>query len=64
MSLNVLALGAAWQHVGEFWRGKARIPIPGVGDYNEATKRTQEVRLNLAYLLTSWIGVGMLSLVF
>ncbi len=60
----MLALGAAWQHVGEFWSGKARIPVPGVGDYNEATKNTQEVRLNLVYLIASWVGVGVLSLIF
>ena len=62
--MNLLALVAARKHVGDFWKSKARVPVPGVGDYNEATKDTQEVRLNLAYLIGSWLAVGAVDLVF
>ncbi|KAG4443530.1 hypothetical protein IFR05_001003 [Cadophora sp. M221] len=62
--VNLLALVAARKHVGGFWKSKARVPIPGVGDYNEATKNTQEVRLNLAYLIASWLAVGAVDLIF
>ncbi|KAK0105299.1 hypothetical protein ONS96_004695 [Cadophora gregata f. sp. sojae] len=40
--VNLLVLVAARKHVGDFWKQKARVPLPGVGDYNEATKNTQE----------------------
>lgn len=60
---NVLVLLAAREHVGAFWRGKAKIPLPGVGDYNEAIGKTQETRLNMVYLTASWLVVGIASLV-
>ncbi len=45
-------LEGARRHVGAFWSGKIR--IPGVGDYNKATGKTQEVKLNMNYLIASW----------
>jgi hypothetical protein len=51
---NVAALVAARVHVGNFWKGKAKVPLPGAGDYNEAITQTQTIRLNLAYLASSW----------
>ena len=62
--LNLLALVAARSHVGDFWKQKARVPLPGVGDYNEATKNTQEVRLNMMYLIASWFVAGAVDLIF
>ncbi|KAH7390188.1 hypothetical protein BKA64DRAFT_710743 [Cadophora sp. MPI-SDFR-AT-0126] len=64
LGLNLVVLVAARNHVGQFWKQKARVPLPGVGDYNEATKNTQEVRLNMAYLLGSWVVVGALNVLF
>jgi len=59
---NVAALLAAREHVGAFWRRKAKVPLPGVGEYNEAISKTQEVRLSMAYMAASWVGIGGLSL--
>jgi hypothetical protein len=60
---NVAALEMARQHVGAFWKGKAKMPLPGVGEYNDAITKTQEVKLNMAYLIASWAVVGVLGLV-
>jgi hypothetical protein len=60
---NVAALEMARQHVGAFWEGKAKVPLPGVGEYNDAISKTQEVKLNMAYLVASWVAVGIVSLV-
>jgi len=60
--VNIGALGFATQHVGDHWRGKAKIPLPGVGAYNEAISKTQEARLNMHYLAASWGAVMLLSL--
>ncbi len=62
-AVNIAVLFAAREHVGDFWTGKMKIPLPKVGDYNDATTVTQEVRLNMVYLMGSWIGVGFLGLV-
>lgn len=62
-SANVAALEMARQHVGAFWKGKAKVPLPGVGEYNDAISKTQEVKLNMLYLVASWAAVGVLSLV-
>ncbi|EPE27894.1 hypothetical protein GLAREA_04685 [Glarea lozoyensis ATCC 20868] len=51
---NVGALLAARVHVGNFWNGKAKVPLPGAGEYNDAISRTQALRLNMAYLASSW----------
>jgi len=60
---NLVALEVARRHVGAFWEGKAKLPLPGVGEYNEAIGKTQEVKLNMAYLIASWAAMGVLSLV-
>jgi len=59
---NVAALLAAREHVGDFWRRKAKVPLPGIGDYNEAISKTQEVRLSMAYMAASWVAISGLSL--
>jgi hypothetical protein len=61
--LNTAVLFAAREHVDDFWTGKTKIPLPKVGDYNDAITVTQEVRLNMVYLVGSWVGVGLLGLV-
>jgi hypothetical protein len=60
---NVAVLEMARQHVSAFWKDKAKMPLPGVGEYNDAITKTQEVKLNMAYLVASWAAVGVLSLV-
>ncbi|KAE9365164.1 hypothetical protein N431DRAFT_549443 [Stipitochalara longipes BDJ] len=60
---NVAVLELARQHVDAFWKGKAKVPLPGVGEYNDAISKTQEVKLNMAYLVASWVAVGVLGLV-
>lgn len=60
--LNVVALGGAWKHVGDFWNGKAKLPLPKVGDYNDAIGITQEMKLNMTYLIASWTVAGFLGL--
>jgi len=47
--------------MGEFWKDKKKMPVPGTGDYNDAIGLTQEVRLNMAYLGVSWAVVGGLA---
>jgi len=61
--LNVAVLGAAKKHVSDFWKGKAKLPLPKVGDYNDAIGITQGVNLNTRYLIASWVLVGVLGLV-
>ena len=59
---NIAALFAARAHVGNFWNGKAKIPLPGAGEYNEAITRTQQLRLNMAYLASTWsMCAGLLA---
>lgn len=50
-------------HVGAFWKGKAKVPLPKMGEYNEAISKTQEVRLNMLYLAGSWVAAGVLALI-
>ncbi|TVY85914.1 hypothetical protein LAWI1_G008608, partial [Lachnellula willkommii] len=59
---NVAVLVLVRDHVGRFWKGAAKIPAPKMGEYNEAVSKTQEVRLNMAYLAASWVVAGMLAL--
>jgi hypothetical protein len=35
-----------------------------MSEYNEAISKTQEVRLNMAYLAASWVVSGALALIF
>lgn len=60
---NIAVLEMARRHVGAFWKGKAKIPLPGVGDYNEAIGKTQEVKLNMAYMVVGWGVIGVLGLI-
>jgi hypothetical protein len=60
----VAVLVVVRDHVGGFWKGKAKVPLPKMGEYNEAISKTQEVRLNMAYLAASWVVSGALALIF
>jgi len=54
----LVALIVARRHVGDFWAGRTKVPLPGVGDFNEAIIKTQVVRLNMLYLAVLWIFSG------
>lgn len=63
----VMAAGIwfARAHIQEYWTrdGKTvgtRVPLPKMGDYNEAQKRTEELLKVLEFLLFSW---GLTSVV-
>jgi hypothetical protein len=60
---NVVVLVVVWDHVGGFWKGKAMVPLPKISEYNEAISKTQEARLNMAYLAASWVVAGGLALI-
>jgi hypothetical protein len=51
-------LEAARRRVSDFRSRKAKIPLPGVGDYNEAIGETQGVEFNMAFLVVSRVAVG------
>ncbi|TVY13821.1 hypothetical protein LARI1_G008551 [Lachnellula arida] len=59
---NVAVLVLVRDHVGRFWKGAAKIPAPKMGEYSEAVSKTQEVRLNMAYLAASWVVAGVLAI--
>ncbi|TVY41382.1 Cluster 41 polyketide synthase [Lachnellula subtilissima] len=61
---HVAVLAVVRDHVGGFWKGKAKIPAPKLGEYNEAISMTQEVRSNMAYLAASRVVAGVLALIF
>ncbi|MCJ1390287.1 hypothetical protein MMC18_003145 [Xylographa bjoerkii] len=52
---------AAMIHVGNFWKGKARVPF--VGGYNEGMRRTEDLRKMLGWLAMSWAATGVVGLV-
>jgi len=62
-ALNVVTLTLAREHVGKYWKRKKKIPLPGMGENNDAIGHTLEVRLNMLYLIGSWLGVAVLELV-
>ncbi|MCJ1322162.1 hypothetical protein MMC15_007508 [Xylographa vitiligo] len=56
VAVGALTLGAML-HVGNFWRGKARVPF--VEGYNEGMRRTEELRRVLGWLAMSWAATGV-----
>jgi hypothetical protein len=48
----------ARRHFGAFWKGKAKMALPGMGENNDAITRMQELKLNIAYLVAGWAVVG------
>ncbi|MCJ1250738.1 hypothetical protein MMC30_007966 [Trapelia coarctata] len=53
---------AARIHIGNFWKGKARVPF--VGGYNEGMKRTEELFRLLGLLAISWAITGVSDFLF
>ncbi|KAL3419884.1 hypothetical protein PVAG01_08383 [Phlyctema vagabunda] len=62
MAINLAVLTLARQYIGNFWDGKAKVPLPGVGKFNDAISMTKEVRLNMLYLAGTWLASGLVSL--
>ena len=46
--------------MGNFWRGKAKVPF--VKNFNDAIATTAEIRKQLAYLAGSWIVTSLFGL--
>ncbi|QSZ32103.1 hypothetical protein DSL72_001672 [Monilinia vaccinii-corymbosi] len=61
-TVNLAILLVTREYVGDFWRGKAKVPIPGTGDLNDAIGLTNEVGENQLFLAVSWVAYGVLGL--
>jgi hypothetical protein len=60
--VNIAALAAAGIHAGNFWNHKAKIPLPGVGDYNDAITLTERQVMNLRVVVVGWVGSFVLGM--
>ncbi|ESZ93386.1 hypothetical protein SBOR_6233 [Sclerotinia borealis F-4128] len=60
--VNIAVLLVAREYVGDFWKGKTKLPIPGTGDFNDAIGLTNEVRENQLFLAMSWGVYGVVGL--
>ncbi|KAH6653050.1 hypothetical protein BKA67DRAFT_659694 [Truncatella angustata] len=56
-------------HIAQYWSGSkggktagARVPLPKMGDYNEAQRRTEELLQVLDYLMFSWVATALVAL--
>ena len=54
---------AAREHVKRYWAPKdgktsTRIPLPNMGDYNEAERRTENLLEIMEYLEYSWVAAS------
>ncbi|CAD6449039.1 ff506abd-d5cd-416c-b2f4-22fcf6f5667b [Sclerotinia trifoliorum] len=61
-TVNLAVLLGTRKYVGDFWKGKPKMPIPGTGDFNDAIGLTNEVRENQLFLAMSWVLYGVLGL--
>ncbi|KAB8299035.1 hypothetical protein EYC80_001166 [Monilinia laxa] len=61
-TVNLAVLIATGKYVGDFWKGKAKMPIPGTGDFNDAIGLTNEIRENEYFLAMSWVAYGVVGL--
>ncbi|RAL66791.1 hypothetical protein DID88_007574 [Monilinia fructigena] len=61
-AVNLAVLIATGKYVGDFWKGKAKIPIPGTGNFNDAIGLTNEIRENEYFLAMSWVAYGVVGL--
>jgi hypothetical protein len=59
----------ARKHVQDYWArgdGKTvgvRVPLPKMGDYNEAQRRTEELLKVLEWLVVSWLATSLVAMV-
>ncbi|KAJ8067905.1 hypothetical protein OCU04_003490 [Sclerotinia nivalis] len=61
-TVNLAVLLVTREYVGDFWKSKAKMPIPGTGDFNDAIGLTNEVRENQLFLGMSWVLYGVVGL--
>ncbi|KAF5867823.1 uncharacterized protein Bfra_007020 [Botrytis fragariae] len=61
-AVNLAVLLVTREYVGDFWKGKAKMPIPGTGDFNDAIGLTNEIRANQVFLAISWVAYGVVGL--
>ncbi|KAF7877378.1 hypothetical protein EAF04_001058 [Stromatinia cepivora] len=61
-TVNLAVLLVTREYVGDFWKSKAKMPIPGTGDFNDAIGLTNEVRENQLFLAMSWVLYGVVGL--
>ncbi|KAK9776093.1 hypothetical protein AB5N19_12072 [Seiridium cardinale] len=59
----------ARKHMAQYWTGSTqgksaglRVPLPKMGDYNEAQKSTEELLKVLDYLMFSWLATSLVAL--
>lgn len=63
----IVAVLAARTHMSNYWSpgsGKTvgtRVPLPGMGGYNEAQRKTEEQLQVLQWLLFSWVGTSLIA---
>lgn len=57
-------------HIAQFWSGSkegktagARLPLPKMGDYNEAQRGTEELLKILDYLMFTWGATALVALI-
>lgn len=58
-TVNSLGLALAYNHLTNFWRGKAKVPL--MTDYNDGVTASNRLRYFLAGLSASW---GLIALVY
>ncbi|TGO57176.1 hypothetical protein BCON_0068g00060 [Botryotinia convoluta] len=61
-AVNLAVLLVTREYVGDFWKSKAKMPIPGTGDFNDAIGLTNEIRANQIFLAMSWVAYGVVGL--
>ena len=56
-----ILVGARWR-VSDYWEGKHRVAVPGIGEYKDAERLTMEVVVGMTWMVVCWDGVGVLGL--
>lgn len=56
----LVGMVAARQYMKSFWGpyGGTRVPLPGMGDYNEAQRKTKAILDVLEWLEYSWVAAS------
>ncbi|KAI9640464.1 hypothetical protein NHQ30_011210 [Ciborinia camelliae] len=61
-NVNLAVLLVTRNYVGDFWKSKPKLPIPGTGDFHDAMGLTSRVRANQLFLAMSWVVYGVVGL--
>ncbi|KAM3087053.1 hypothetical protein ACMFMF_000985 [Clarireedia jacksonii] len=59
VGINVVTLLGVREYVGNFWKSKPKMPLPGTGDYNDAVGLTMKTREMQAWLAAGWGLIGV-----